>query len=63
MSTCLQVYNPYNTPYTLPIPATATPSAVTTVPNISYPDVLSGGLMTLAGATTNFALRFTGGEG
>ena len=59
---CLQVYVPYNVPYTLPIPATAHPSAVTTAPNVSYPPATCGvdGLMTLANTVANFGLRFTG---
>ena len=55
-----QTFVPYGSPYTLPIPKNATPSAVKTVPGVNYPDVSSGGLMTLANATTNFALRFVG---
>jgi len=55
------VYNPYGSPYTLPIPTTRQPSAVRTAPNISYPDAGNGGgLMALANASTNFGLRFTG---
>ena len=59
-SLLVQTFVPYNSPYTLPIPANARPTAVTTAPGINYPDVSSGGLMTLANATTNFALRFVG---
>ena len=55
-----QVFKPYNSPYTLPIPASARPSAVTTAPNLNYTDAGSGGVMALANAATNFALRFTG---
>ena len=56
----VQVFRPYGSPYTLPIPTALQPTAVTTAPNISYPDVASGGLMALANATTNFGLRFSG---
>ena len=57
----LQVFKPYNSPYTLPIPASAKSSATTTAPNVNYTDASSGGVMALAGGTmTNFALRFTG---
>ena len=55
-----QTFVPYGSPYTLPIPTNATPRAVTTAPSVNYPDVSSGGLMTLANATSNFALRFVG---
>ena len=55
-----QVYNPYNNPYTLPIPTSIQPSAVTTAPNLNYPQAASGGLMALANATEFFALRFLG---
>ena len=56
-----QVFKPYNSPYTLPIPASAKPSAMTTAPNLNYTAASSGGVMALAGGTmTNFALRFTG---
>ncbi len=55
-----QVLKPYNSPYTLPIPASARPSATTTAPSLNYPQASSGGVMALANATTNFALRFTG---
>ena len=44
----------------LPIPASAPPSSVTTAPNVSYADSNSSGVMVLAKATTNFALRFSG---
>jgi len=54
------VFSPYNSPYTLPIPASARPSAVTVAPSVNYPQAGSGGVMALANATTNFALRFTG---
>lgn len=54
-----QVYVPYGSPYTLPVPTTLQPSAVTAAPNVSYPDA-AGGLMALSGASTNFALRFSG---
>ena len=55
-----QVFKPYNSPYTLPIPASAKPAAVTTAPLVNYTQAGSGGVMTLANATTNFALRLTG---
>jgi len=54
------VFKPYNSPYATPIPANATPTAVTAAPNVNYPDVSSGGVMALANATNNFALRFVG---
>jgi len=60
-SPCLlmQVYWNYTT--ALPIPTTRVPTFTTTAPNISYPSMTSGGLMTLAGgAQANFAVRFTG---
>ena len=45
----------------LPIPASLQPSSVAFATNISYPDVASSGLFSLArGATTYFGLRFTG---
>ena len=56
----MQTFVPYGSPYTLPIPANATPSAVTTAPGVNYPDVSGGGLTTLANATSDFALRFVG---
>ena len=56
----LQVFKPYNSPYALPIPTSAQPSATATAPNLNYTQASSGGVMALAGATTNFALRFTG---
>ena len=49
---------PYGSPYTLPIPATQEATAVTTAPNVSYPDTASTGLVALANPT--FALRFSG---
>jgi len=52
-----QTFVPYGSPYMLPIPQDARPSAVTTATSVNYPDVSSGGLMTLANATTDFALR------
>jgi len=55
------VFIPYNSPYTLPFPASLQPSAVTTAPNVSYPQSNSSGVMALAHATTNFGLRFSGG--
>ena len=55
-----QVFAQYGRPYTLPIPAGVQPSAVTTAPNVSYPDVGSGGLIALAGVPANFSLRFSG---
>ena len=54
------MFKPYNSPYKLPIPASAKPSATTTAPSVNYPQASSGGVMALAKATTNFALRFTG---
>jgi len=54
------VFNPYDTPYTLPFPASAQPSAVATAPNVSYPESNSSGVMALAHATTDFGLRFSG---
>ena len=56
----LQVFKPYTSPYTLPIPASARPAAVTTAPLVNYTQASNGGVMALADATTNFALRFTG---
>ena len=54
-----QVYWNYTT--SLPIPTTRTPTFTTVAPNISYPSLTAGGIMTLAGgAQTNFALRFVG---
>lgn len=60
MELAAQVFNPYRSPYTLPIPAIAEPNAVTTAPNLDYPQANDGGLMALADAETNFALRFSG---
>ena len=57
-----QVFNPYNSPYALPFPASAQPSAVATAPNVSYPESNSSGVMALAHATTNFGLRFSGDD-
>ena len=54
------MYNPYGSPYALPIPGSARPTALATAPNVSYPDVSSGGVFALANATANFALRLTG---
>ncbi len=54
------MFAPYGPPYTLPIPADAQPSAVTTAPDVNYPDTSSGGLMALAGVPANFSLRFSG---
>ena len=56
----MQVFAPYGSPYTLPFPVSARPSAVTTAPNVSYPQVGTGGVMALADQTTFFGLRFTG---
>ncbi len=57
-----QVFKPYNSPYTLPIPASSKPSAMTTAPLVNYTASSTGGVMALAGTTTNFALRFSGGR-
>ncbi len=57
-----QVFKPYNSPYTLPIPASAKPAAMTTAPLVNYTQAGSGGVTDLAGATANFALRFSGGR-
>jgi len=51
---------PYGSPDKLPLLETLRPTASTTTPDLNYPDVSSGGLMALANATTNFALRFVG---
>ena len=59
-SCILQVFKPYTSPYTLPIPASVRPSATTTAPSVNYTQASSGGVMALANATTDFALRFTG---
>ncbi len=56
----VQVFNPYGSPYTLPFPSSAQPTAVTAAPNLTYPQSGSGGLMALADAATDFGLRFTG---
>ncbi len=56
----LQVLKPYNSPYTLPIPASARPAAVTTALLVNYTQAGSGGVMALADATSDFALRFMG---
>ena len=55
-----QVFAPYGRPYTLPIPSNAKPRAVSTAPNVNYPQSSSGGVMSLADATTDFALRLSG---
>lgn len=54
------MFSPYGQPYTLPIPVSAQPKAVTMAPNVNYPSASSGGLKTLANATTDFGLRFVG---
>ena len=54
------MFKPYNSPYATPLPTNARPTAVTAAPNVNYPDVSSGGVMALANATSNFALRFVG---
>ncbi len=54
------MFSPYGSRYTLPIPAGATPKATTTARNVNYTEASMGGIMDLAEATTNFALRFTG---
>ena len=52
---------PYTSPYTLPIPASKSPSSVGSVANVSRPDVTDSGLFSLAGgASSNFGLRYTG---
>jgi len=56
---CVQTFVPYGRPYALPLPLVA-PTAVTASPDVNFPDVSAGGLMTLANATSNFALRFSG---
>ena len=55
----MQTFVPYSRPYALPLPLVA-PTAVTSAPDVNYPDVSGGGLMALANATNNFALRFVG---
>ena len=55
----MQTFVPYSRPYALPLPLVA-PTAVTSAPDVNYPDVSGGGLMALANATSNFALRFSG---
>jgi len=57
-----QVFNPYGRPYALPIPTIAQPSAVTAAPDLNFPEVSDGGLLALADAESNFALRFSGGR-
>jgi len=59
-SSPLQVFSPYGSQYTLPIPASATPKATITARTVNYTEASMGGIMDLAKATTNFALRFTG---
>jgi len=56
-----QVFNPYGRPYALPVPMTVQPSAVTVAPDLNFPEVSDGGLLALADAESNFALRFSGG--
>ncbi len=51
---------PYGSPNKLPLLGNLRPTATTTTPDVNFPDVSSGGLMALANATTNFALRFVG---
>jgi len=57
------VFAPYGRPYTLPIPAGAQPSAVTTAPDVNYvnyPASSDRDLIALAGVSENFSLRFSG---
>ena len=56
----MQTFVPYGSPYTQPIPRDAKPTAVTTAPSVNYPQASSGGVMDLANATADFALRFVG---
>ena len=58
-SLSVQTFVPYCRPYALPLPLVA-PTGVTSAPDVNFPDVSAGGLMTLANATSNFALRFSG---
>ena len=62
----VQAYVPYGSSSktaALPIPATLQPNYSGTASNISYPDVATSDLFSLAGgATTYFGLRFTGGS-
>ncbi len=51
---------PSGSPDKLPLLETLRPTASTTTPDVNFSDVSSGGLMDLANATTNFALRFVG---
>ncbi len=51
---------PYGSPNKLPLLVNLTPTATATTPDVNFPDFSSGGLMALANATTNFALRFVG---
>ncbi len=55
-----QVFSPYGSRYTLPIPASARPKATTTALNVNFTEATMGGIFDLANSTTNFALRFTG---
>ncbi len=54
------MFSSYGSQYTLPIPASAAPKATTTARTVNYTEASMGGIMDLAKATTNFALRFTG---
>ena len=51
---------PYGSPNKLPLLGNLMPTATATTPDVNFPDVSSGGIMDLANATTNFALRFVG---
>ena len=57
------MFAPYGPPYTLPIPAGAQPSALTTAPDVNYvnyPASSDRDLIALAGVSENFSLRFSG---
>ena len=56
-------YGNASAPPVLPIPGGLRPARVATAPNVSYASASSGGVFTLAGATTYFGLRFSGEEG
>ncbi len=53
-------YGNASVPAVLPIPSSLKPARVTTAPNVSYASASTGGVFTLAGATTYFGLRFSG---
>ena len=55
-------YGSASAPPTLPIPAGLQPARVATAANLSYASANAGGVFTLAGASTYFGLRFSGGR-